>query len=182
MFATLPKSPTGEALSKLLDDRDDVVTALSELERELAPVEAELATITAQLTIVEQQWAKAASDTNGASQAERLRLDADRRARRAILRQRVAAPARALITHAQRVVLDVDAVVGDLGRAPEGGEAPLVTAARRERLDVTTDGEAITHVLYVTLDNVAADTVTPATLGVTNVEPGSLEVGVAPER
>jgi hypothetical protein len=161
VFSTMRESPSADKLNALLDTRDDVVEALCSLMRLLAPVEAELAAISASVAIIEQQWATAAADAKGDLTPGTLRLAGDALAQQARRREQVAGPARTLVTYAQQVVADVDAAVTALAQAPEGGQAPLFTAARRERLEAR-DGvhDVITHVLYVTLDAVAADTVT----------------------
>jgi hypothetical protein len=76
---------------------------------------------------------------------------------------RVAGQARALTDYARQVISDVDTATGALTQAPQGGQSPLYAAACRERLatgSATNNAAGITHVLYVSLDSVAADTVT----------------------
>ena len=63
------------------------------------------------------------------------------------------------------MIAEIDAAVTGLTAVPEGGEAPLFTAARRERLDPTLpSADAVTHVLYVNVDALATDTVTRRSL------------------
>jgi len=160
-FSTVRASPSTRQLTSLLDARDDTVKDLAELQSSLAPVEAELAGIATRAAIVEEEWAKAVTDETGKLKSGALRQAADDLARLARRREKAAGPARTLVTYAQQVVADVDAAVITLLQAPEGGEAPLFTAARRERLEARDDAQDIvTHVLYITLDAVAADAVT----------------------
>lgn len=161
VFSTMRASPSAEKFNTLLDTRDAVVESLSVLTQLLAPVEAELAAIGARVAIVEQQWATAAADAKGDLTPVALRQAGDALAQQASRREQVVGPARTLVIYAQQVVADVDAAVTALLQAPEGGQAPLFTAARRERLERGDDvQDAITHVLHVTLDAVASDTVT----------------------
>ena len=161
VFSTMRASPSMEKLRTLLDARDDVVEAIFGLARTLAPVEAELAAIAGRVAIVEPEWAKAVADAKEGSVVQALQRATDALAQQARRREQVAGPARALVAYAQQVVADIDAAVTALLQAPGGGQAPLFTAARRERLE-NQGGvqDIITHVLYVNLDAVAADTVT----------------------
>jgi hypothetical protein len=78
-----------------------------------------------------------------------------------LLAAKVAAPARAVRDYARQVIAEVDASTAALLQAPEGGQAPLYTAARLERLQSPGGAtDRITHVLYVCLDGIAADVVT----------------------
>jgi hypothetical protein len=161
VFSTMRASRSMKKLDELLAERDEVLGALSELEGTLVPVEAELAAISARASILEQEWAKAAADAKGELKPEALRQAVDALAQQARGRERAAGPARTLVTFAQKVVADVDAAVTVLLQAPEGRQAPLFTAARRERLKAGHGMEdEVTHVLYVALDAVAADAVT----------------------
>jgi hypothetical protein len=74
--------------------------------------------------------------------------------------QPAAGRAKAVATHARQVLAGVDSAVADLLKAPEGADAPLVTAVRRERLSAEPGPDGISHVLYVHLDAVAADALT----------------------
>lgn len=161
VFATMRASPSMTRFQALLDARDDAVRAIFDVAQALAPVEAELAAIAARVAIIEPEWAKAAADAKDAAAVQALRQASDALAEQARRREQAAGPARTLVTYAQQVVADVDAAVTALLQAPEGGQAPLFTAARRERLERRGDGQdIITHALYVSLDAVAADTVT----------------------
>jgi hypothetical protein len=161
VFSTVRASRSMNKLKTVLGARDDAVQAIFDLAQALAPVEAELAAIAARTGIIEPEWAKAAADAKDSPAALALRQATDVLAQQARGREQAAGPARTLVTYAQQVVADVDAAVTALLQAPEGGQAPLFTAARRERLDKHDDvQDVITHVLYVSLDAVAADTVT----------------------
>jgi hypothetical protein len=72
----------------------------------------------------------------------------------------ISAEASAVVAAAQQVVTDADAAVAALVHASGTGDAPLVTAVRYERLGQAVQGRKITHVLYVSLDAIAADVVT----------------------
>jgi hypothetical protein len=157
VFATMRASPSMDKFARLLRDRDEVVETVYELARALAPVEAELAAMGSRIATLEQQWAQAATDAKEASTV--LQQGLDTLALQATSREQVAGPARTLVTYAQQVVADVDAAVTGLLQVPAGGQAPLFTAAQRERLETGVQ-DRITHVLYVNLDAVAADTVT----------------------
>jgi hypothetical protein len=161
VFSTMRASPTMDKLTGLLNDRDDVVEMLYKLTETLAPVEAELAALAGRIAVIEPQWAQAVADAKEEASVRALQQAVETLAGQARSRELAAGPARALVTYAQQVVADVDAAVTALLQAPAGGQAPLFTAAQRERLD-RQDGaqDAITHVLYVSLDAVAADTVT----------------------
>jgi hypothetical protein len=161
VFSTMRASPTMDKLTGLLNDRDDVVEMLYKLTETLAPVEAELAALAGRIAVIEPQWAQAVADAKEEASVRALQQAVETLAGQARSRELAAGPARALETYAQQVVADVDAAVTALLQAPAGGQAPLFTAAQRERLD-RQDGaqDAITHVLYVSLDAVAADTVT----------------------
>jgi hypothetical protein len=161
LFSTLPASPSAKKFTEVVNARDDVVEALSRLQRGLAPIEAELAAIGARIGPVEKEWTTAAADTKGDMTADALRTVGDRLARQAQRREKVAGPARTFVAYAVKVIADADTSIASLLRAPEAGHAPLFTAARRERLNDSTDVERrISHVLYVNLDALAADTVT----------------------
>ena len=161
VFATVGTSPSLRKFTGLLDARDAVVETLSGLTQTLAPVEAELAAIAGRIAIVEPQWAQAVADGKEDAAVQALRQAVDTISWQASRREAVAGPARVLVTYAQQVVADVDAAAAALVQAPAGGQAPLFTAAQRERLETGDNVEArITHVLYVSLDAVAADTVT----------------------
>jgi hypothetical protein len=161
VFSTMRTSPSMEKLTELLRARDEVVEALCGLAQALAPVEAELTAITGRITALEPQWAQAAAEAKEGATVQALERAVDTLARQAQSREQVAGPARTLVAYAQQVVADVDAAVTGLMQAPAGGQAPVFTAARCERLDVRHGvQDAITHVLYVSLDAVAADMVT----------------------
>jgi len=150
VVATVGDSPCMKAFSDLLGSRDTAVESLFELERDLAPL----------------------GDFSAGAAAQ------------------AAGQARALADYARQVISDVDAATSALVQAPPGGQAPLYTAACRERLAgpgaagkhsavgndgavsqdsaagkdaaAGTDGmkDGFSHVLYVSLDSIAADTVT----------------------
>ena len=161
VFATVRTSLSMQKFTRFLDARDAVVETLGGLTQMLAPVEAELAAIAGRIAVVEPQWAQAVADAKEDATVQALRQAVDTMARQASRREAIAGPARALVTYAQQVVADVDAAAAALVQAPAGGQAPLFTAAQRERLETGDDVEdRITHVLYVSLDAVAADTVT----------------------
>ena len=161
VFATVRTSLSMQKFTRFLDARDAVVETLGGLTQMLAPVEAELAAIAGRIAVVEPQWAQAVADAKEDATVQALRQAVDTTARQASRREAIAGPARALVTYAQQVVADVDAAAAALVQAPAGGQAPLFTAAQRERLETGDDVEdRITHVLYVSLDAVAADTVT----------------------
>jgi hypothetical protein len=161
LFSTVPASASARKFSEVVEARDDLAQELARLQQALAPVEAELAAINARIDPVEKEWATAAADTNGDKTADVLRTAGDRLARQAQRRERLAGPARTFIAYAVKVLTEVDTSIASLMQVPESGHAPLFTAARRERLDGTNATKhPITHVLYVNLDALAADTVT----------------------
>ena len=110
--------------------------------------------------VVEKEWTAAAADAGSQAKAAALRTRADLLAARARQRDQAAAPVRTLVTFAGQVVTDVDAAVTALLKAPEGGESPQFPAARRERLQGGIADGTFTHVLYVSLDALGADSVT----------------------
>lgn len=161
VFATMRASPSMKKLTELLSERDDVVENLCVLAQVLAPVEAELAAIGGRVAVIEPQWAQAVADAKEDASITALQRAVETLAAQALRREKLAGPARTLVTYAQQVVADVDAAVTALLQAPAGGQAPLFTAAQRERLDRQAGvQDPVTHVLYVSLDAVAADTVT----------------------
>lgn len=159
-FSTIRNSKSLDALRDLLETRDRVVDSLSSLSGQLAPVEAELVGISARQTVVDQAWAKAVGAVDGNGAAAALRSVSEALTQQARRRERAASPARTLMTHTVQVLSEADAVVDGLLAVPEGGQAPLFTAARRERLSSGDATDRITHVLFVNLDSLAADTVT----------------------
>jgi hypothetical protein len=85
-------------------------------------------------------------------QAELTAIDT----RNATVEQAIGAAAQA-----QQAVTDIDtATAALLQPAGAGGEAPLYTAVRNERIGQAVASRKITHVLYVSLDAIAADAVT----------------------
>jgi hypothetical protein len=185
VFTTVSASPSAQRLSTLLKKRDEAVAAICQLEQALAPVTAELTAISATKAILDQEWAKAVggpdstahdggqplSDRDQAA-ASSARQAADALGAKEVSREQLAGPAGVLRDYAKQVVADVDAGVGALLQAPPGGQAPLYTAALRERLSVSADADVtdpggadtVTHVLYVTADCLAADAVTRRSL------------------
>jgi hypothetical protein len=159
-FSTMRSSPSTKSFAAVLQVRDHAVLEVWRLQDDLAWVEAELTSIKARVALFEQNWAKAMGEGKDQSITEPLRSALDQLSEQASRRERAAGPARTLVAHAQQVVADVDAAVTAFLVAPEGGQAPLLTTVRRERLDATVTTEKITHVLYVQLDGVAADAVT----------------------
>jgi hypothetical protein len=142
VLAIVGDSPCMKAFSELLGNRDTSVELLFELERDLVPL---------------------GDSSSGPASAGPASTGAASRA---------TGQARALADYARQVISDVDTATSALTTAPPGGQAPLYTAACRERLAfhgaAARDGAAakdgmkdgITHVLYVSLDSIAADTVT----------------------
>jgi hypothetical protein len=175
LFSTMPASPSARMFTDVVNARDDLAEALSKLQQVLAPVEAELAAINARIDPIEKAWvtvvggassasaasssAASGSASASASAGDVLRAVGDRLARQAQRREKVAGPARAFITYAVQGLAEVDASIASLLQAPQGGQAPLFTAARRDRLG-NRGPEGITHVLYVNLDALATDMVT----------------------
>jgi hypothetical protein len=147
--------------STLLTARDDSVRNIFKLEQALVPVEAGLAAVAAAKTAADQEWAKVPDGAAQQGQPEPgpALQAADGLGAQAAARERVAGPARALRDYARQVVAEADAEISALLQAPAGGQAPLYTAVRRERLAPGAQA-GITHVLYVTLDYAAADAVT----------------------
>ncbi len=167
VLTTAAASPTLRRLAGLLVARDAAVEAISELQQHLAPAESELAALAASGQRLEQEWAQATAGAQpGGADAEgsplaTLRLAADAAADMASRRELVVAPARVLNDHARLVVAEVDAGIAALTQGPDASAAPVHAAVRWERLrrDDGTPG-AVTHVLYVKLDAIAADMVT----------------------
>jgi uncharacterized protein YfcZ (UPF0381/DUF406 family) len=160
VFSTIRESAQTAKFETLLTNRDTAVHNLSRLQVRLAPVEAELAAITARIAAQEQIWASAVADGKDATATASLRAGIDLLVAQQSRREKAAGPARAVIAYARQVLADVDAGTSALTQAPQGGEAPLLTAVRHERLAATVAEDRITHVLYLNLDSVAADAVT----------------------
>jgi hypothetical protein len=159
-FSTMRPSPCTNRLTAILAGRDNAVQAISAVQARLTPVDAELTSIKARIALVEQTWATATAENQNETVTAPLRFAVEQLVQQASRREKAAGPARTVIAHAQQVIADVDATVAALLKAPEGGEASLLTAVQRERLDARVTAERITHVLYVNLDAVAADAVT----------------------
>lgn len=158
VFSTMRASPSMEKLDALLKARDGAVDELLEVAKGLIGIEAQLAAVSVSVATLEQVWANADAE----SEFARTALEHAAELAGSVSRgEETAGYARALVTHAQQIVTEVDAAVAALLQAPEGGQAPLFTAVRHERLKAR-EGvqDVITHVLYVNLDAVAADTVT----------------------
>lgn len=198
VFTTVRASPSAKCLRALLEKRDEVVAAICKLEQVLAPVTAELTAISATKAVLDLEWAKAAGGQDSTAQgggqsapskdqaaASSVRQAADAFGAQEVRREQVAGPAGVLRDYAKQVVADVDAGVSTLLQAPAGGQAPLYTAALRERLSVSAtanvappggadvnaaeggasgSADIVTHVLYVTADCLAADAVTRRSL------------------
>jgi hypothetical protein len=166
VFTTVSASPSAQRLSTLLKKRDEAVAAICQLEQALAPVTAELTAISATKAILDQEWAKAVGGPDSTAHDGGQPLSDRDQAAASSARQAADA------LGAKQVVADVDAGVGALLQAPPGGQAPLYTAALRERLSVSADADVtdpggadtVTHVLYVTADCLAADAVTRRSL------------------
>lgn len=159
-FATMRPSPVMASFAEVIKARDQAVATLVAVQARLAPAQAELDSINGRITLVEQAWASATADSKDDAAIAQLRLAVDQLAGQASEREKAAGPAGVLVGYAQQVIADTDAALAALVQNPAGGEAPLLTAARRERLDAAVTSEKITHVLYVNLDAVAADAVT----------------------
>jgi len=158
-FGVVLSSPSTEQFAATLDARDRAAQSVSRLQARLAPVQAELTTLRARLTAV-KRWATATADGKDASAVAALRTAADALVAQVASREAATGPARTLMAQAQQVLADADAALAALLNAPAGGEAPLIVAVRRKRLDARVATGRITHVLYVNLDAVAADAVT----------------------
>lgn len=161
LLTTASTSASASKFSEVVSTRDDLVERISRLQQHLAPVEAELTAINARIDRVEQEWATAVADTKGEKSSSALRQMGDRLARQAQRREKTAGPVRTFTAYANRLIADSDTSIAALLEAPEGGLAPLFTAACWERLNDTTRTDSrISHVLYVNLDVLTADIVT----------------------
>jgi hypothetical protein len=149
-------SPTTKRWKALLKQRDLAAQNVLRLQAAFAPIEAELASIKSRLVLLEGMCATEKDKVVAAS----LRTAVDRLAEQAARRERVTGAARTLAGHALNVIADTDAALASLLLTSEGSESPLFRAARYERLDSQVTKNRITHVLYVNLDALAADTVT----------------------
>ncbi|MGY4771797.1 hypothetical protein ACXC9Q_33250 [Kribbella sp. CWNU-51] len=161
LFTTVPGSPSLAKYGEIVGARNRLVQALSKLQAKLAPVEAELTAINRRIALIEQEWAAAVADKEGKKTGEVLRPAGDLLALQAQRRERVAGLVRNQVADAVKNLAEVDASIEALVKAPQGGQSPLFTAARRERLLGAAGGRRpISHVLYVNLDSLSADTVT----------------------
>lgn len=160
-FSTVGDSPIAALFADVLERRDAAAQRLSEMRARLAAVEAELTLINARRQSLEQSWAKAvvesAKDQNG---LDELRSTVDKLFQQATSLERAAGPAREVVAHAQQAIADVDASLAALVTAPAGGQSPMLTAVRWERVAAAAEAENVSHVLYVSLDAIGADAVT----------------------
>lgn len=160
-FAVTGPSPTADLFREVLGLRDGTVLKLSGLQALLAPVQAELTAIGARTTSVEQAWAAAMADKKDGADMAALRAALDALAEQSNRREKAIAAAVAAAAYAQQAVTDIDTATAALLQASgTGGEAPLYTAVRNERIGQAVASRKITHVLYVSLDAIAADAVT----------------------
>lgn len=149
-----------QLLGEAADARDAAAAALARLDIRLAPATDELADARKLVADREQAWATAVAEGKGSASLAGLKAAAEDAAGRLRRLNRGYAPARAFSAQAHEVISQVDAGIAALTQAPAGGEAPIVTALRRERLQREADEGGVTHVLYASLDTVAADAVT----------------------
>lgn len=159
-FGTPAKSKLLTRFARILSDRDKAARAVSDLQVQLAPLESRLVRLGDRVTALESAWAKVATDAKDKDARDALRAALDGLIFDAATLDRAVGPAKAALAAAQAVVSDVDAAVTTLLKSPEAGEPPLLTAARRDRLDAAVKQDRVTHVLYVSTDALAADAIT----------------------
>jgi hypothetical protein len=161
-FAITGPSPAAELFAGVLKLRDSTVMKLSGLQAILAPAQAELTAINTRTTTVEQAWAAAIADKkDDGGDIALLQTILDTLAAQAARREQAIGAAATAATSAQQFVTDIDTAMTALLQVPAaGGDAPLYTAVRNERIGQAVSSRKITHVLYVNLDAIAADAVT----------------------
>ena len=166
-FTAAGGSPSLTAVDRLAKARDTGRSALATLEARLAPVEAELVALRARISRLEDSWerwavTKEVKPAGGAALRERIETLSDRVDERTA----VASPARSLADHAGGLLTEAGTALTALMQPAGDAESPLVTAVRWERLRAGAGGAAqrIDHVLYVGIDQLAADTVTRRSL------------------
>jgi hypothetical protein len=145
--------------------RDAVRSELAALQARLSPVEAELTALRARIDSLEDAgatWAAAAERSPDGGQT--LRTKIDELYRLAAPRAKAAATARAKVDQARGVLDEVDAGLSAMMQASATTDPPLLTAVRWERLRHGATAGPVHHVLYVGIDQVAADTVTRRSL------------------
>jgi hypothetical protein len=159
-LGTLRDSAVVRELGEAGAARDAAAAALARLDIRLAPAADELADARKLVADREQAWAAAVAEGKGTAALTGLKTAAEDAAARLRRLNRGYAPARAFSAQAHEALAQVDAGIAALTQAPAGGEAPIVTALRRERLQREAAEGGVTHVLYAGLDSVAADAVT----------------------
>ena len=161
VFTTVAQSRSLQAYEAVLTERDRLGDRLAQLQRLVAPVAWELTAISSQVQALEK---KEAATLAAGQESDGLREDLDRLGRAARRRAPLVATASAFIASATGVLESTQAAITALTTAAPDGEVPLVLAARRERLDVRRDADAVSHVLHVHVDALAADAVTRRSL------------------
>lgn len=159
LFGTVGDSGVLGGFADVLALRDRVAARLARLRERATPTETSLAGIVKQAEMVAKEWASAAADAEGKKTPDVLKKAYDELVAHATALEVAVGPVRSFLTSSTTVLSDVDASLAALLQPAGQGQAPLVTAARRERW-LGSPKDAVTHVLYVGTDLLATDTVT----------------------
>jgi len=158
-FTAAVDSRSLAAVDTLARARDTGLSALATLEARLAPIETELATLRTRTSHLEDSWESwaAAKDANRDGGAA-LRRQIDIVSALVAERAAIAGQARSIADHARGVLTEADTALAALLQPAGNADSPLVTAVRWERLGTGTTG--VNHILFVDIDQFAADAVT----------------------
>lgn len=152
--STAAQSSALTKFANVVKERDEVMRLLGEFKATMAPVTAELTTFQTTATALEKAWIESFSKAEINPQKIKGALD---ELQPKIQRRSLAInPASTFVSRGQAELEEIDSGLAKLTESDtNGGEPPLLSAARWGRLNVT-----ITHLLYVNTESLAADVVT----------------------
>lgn len=164
-LTTLPATPAAGSLLAELQSVQDTIAALTqkvaELEVALAPMDSAITAIAAAEGTADQAWRDAAtSETSSQTAPAELLKQLEEIRRELYPRRATVAHAKAVADAVTQILAEVETgLAGALSATPvPGGEPVLLTALRGEQL------RAMTHVLYVHVDDAGGDVVTRQSL------------------